>query len=238
MALACQVSLLWLSPRVGFAIAFVMVALETLGVASLAPAPRVPWGTLLVLVWGALSRGLEPTAVHGAVVTAALLVGGTSLGAALGARIDRAGHLVAVAVVSGIADVWSAFAGPTAHMVEEALSRPERLPLIALPWPLWGTDTIQPVLGVGDIVFVALYLAAFARHGLSLKRAWLGLAAGFGVGLALLLALERAVPLLPMLGAGAVLADKRARELDKRELFTVLSVAAVLLGILAIRLWR
>jgi hypothetical protein len=118
------------------------------------------------------------------------------------------------------------------------LREPERIALIALPWPLWGTGTIQPVLGVGDIVFVALYLAAYARHRLSLVRGALGLAAGFFAGLLLLITLERAIPLLPLLGAGAVLGDRGARALEKRELATALAVTAVLLVVLAVRLWR
>ncbi len=228
------------SPSWGFAIAFSVLALETLLVARFAPGARV--GPAVLAFFGAAwvvaaLHGGAPNAENSALLTAALLAGGTAVGAVLGARIEHAGHLLAVALVSGAADLWSALAGPTAQLVEEALSQPERIALIALPWPLWGTGTIQPVLGVGDIVFVALYFAAYARHGLSLARAAIGIAGGFFVGLLLLLGLERAIPLLPVLGAGAVLADPRARALSRRELATVLGVTAVILVVLAARLW-
>ncbi|MFT3921040.1 MAG: hypothetical protein QM778_00765 [Myxococcales bacterium] len=240
MALASQFEAVWVTPRWGFFLAFAVVALQTLLVACVAPMRRLwlPLGALLLALAFTALRGSAPGAWTGAALTTALLAGGTAIGAALGARIEHAGHLLAVALVSGLADLWSAHAGPTARMVADAISRPERLALFALPWPLWGTGTIQPVLGVGDVVFVALYLATFRRHGLSRVRACVGMGAGFALGLGLLLGLERAVPLLPLLGAGAICADRRARALEKRELVLVVAVTAVLAGLLATRWGR
>jgi len=241
MALASQLELSWLSPRAGFTVAFGAVSAETLLVASVAPIARARWALLSVLLSACAAVGLHgaaPSALSGALLTLALLLGGSALGAALGARIEHAAHLLAVALVSGLADMWSAQAGPTARMVESAIAAPERLALFALPWPLWGTGSIQPVLGVGDVVFVALYMAAFRRHGLSLTRAWRGMGAGLALGLLSLLVFERAVPLLPMIGAGAVLSDRRARALERRERVMVWAVTAVLAGVLVTRWWR
>jgi hypothetical protein len=242
MGFACLITWSALPPRLGFAIAFGVVAGEILLTGVLAPrASRalaatslLGSGCVLVGLWGA-----APGAVTGALLTAALLSGGSVLGAVIGARIERPGHLLAVAAVSGFADLWSVLdrAGPTARLVEAAARAPERLALFALPWPLWGTGSIQPTIGAGDVIFVALYLAAYQRHGLRLARALWGLGLAFAAGLLSLLALERAIPLLPLLGAAAVLADGRARRLAPGERRAVSCVVVVLLGALALRVW-
>jgi hypothetical protein len=243
MGFACLLKLPGFSPRLGFAIAFALVAGEIVLTCVLAPsasralaiANLFGSGFVLAGLWGA-----APTAFSGALLTAALLSLASVLGAVIGARIERPGHLVAVVVVSSLADLWSVFDrhGPSAQLVSLALSQPERLALFALPWPLWGTGTIQPIIGVGDVAFVALYLAAYERHELALERALWALAAAFALGLTLLLVLERSVPLLPLLGAAVLLADRRTRLLAARELYTVCCVVALLLGALALRIWR
>jgi hypothetical protein len=228
--------------RLAFALAFAAVSAEILLASRLAPALRgLTLGALmLVPIAGAwFLNGVAPTPFNAALLTLVLLVGCTAPGAALGARIERPGHLLAVAVISALADLWSVFDkhGPTAQMLEKATAAPDRMALFALPWPLLGTGTIQPIIGAGDVLFAALYLASFERHGLSVKRALLGLAAGFGAGLGALLLLERAVPLLPLLGAGVVLADRRVRELEQRELRAMVAVVLGLLGLMGARLW-
>jgi hypothetical protein len=227
--------------QLGFALAFGAVAAEILLVASFAPVlrPRALLACGALCGTGILAlAGAAPTALAAAFLTACLLAGTTLLGVSLGARIERPGHLLAVASISALADIWSVFDahGPTSQLVEDALSAPERLALFALPWPLLGAGRIEPLIGAGDAAFAALYLGAFERHGLATARVRLGLGLGFAVGLALLLTLERAVPLLPLLGLGVVLSDRRARALEARELRTVLVVVVSLLGLLWARL--
>lgn len=228
--------------RVGYALAFLVVAAEILLAARLVPACGVGPALAALGVFGgglwALS-GAPPVALPAAGLTLVLLTCTSLVGAMVGARIQRPGHLLAVAAVSGLADLWSVYdaGGPTAQLVDAALAEPERLALFALPFPLFGAGRIEPVIGAGDAVFAALYLAAFERHGLATRRALWGLGLGFVAGLALLLALERSVPLLPLLGAGVVLADPGARSLERRELHTVLVVVVALLCLMGARLW-
>ena len=75
------------------------------------------------------------------------------------------------------------------------------------------------MLGVGDVVFTSLYLAASRAHALPLRRSLLALAAAFAITTGLVIATERPIPVLPMLGACLVIAQPKARTvtaLDRR----------------------
>lgn len=225
-----------------FALAFMAVSAQILLVSLATPQLRGPflWGSLL-FAFGLLSlvSGARLTSESAALATASLLWTATGLGAGLGYRIDKPGHVLAVVAVSAVADLWSVYdpAGPSATLARNLAANPDRVPAFALCFPLLGTAHVPAIIGAGDVVFCALYLAAFDRHGLALGRAVVALAVAFGVGLALLLWLERPLPLLPLLGAAVVLCDKRARSLEAREGRTVLAVLALLGALLVVRLW-
>lgn len=234
---------LMLDARIAFAVAFAAVTLEILGLAASAPTPRA--GPLVALVIGAsillfCLHGAPAAGGSAALLSVALGVAMVALGAALGRRIDKPGQLVAVALVSALADLWSVFdpTAPSARLAEQTLADPHRLSAFALPFPLLGTNLISAIIGAGDVLFAGLYVAAFRAHGLSVRRALVALGVGFLVGLLGLLALERALPLLPLLGAAVVASDSRARSLSGREWRTVGFVCAVLIGAIALRMAR
>ena len=97
---------------------------------------------------------------------------------------------------------------------------------------------VPPLIGAGDLVFAALYVAAFRRHGLPARRALGALGGAFALGLGLLCLTLRPIPLLPLLGGAVVLSDRRARSLDRRGWRTVLLVSAALLVAIALRVLR
>ena len=240
-AIAPQVAL---APRAAFALAFTAVALEILLLAAMAPL-RTTGGAMVVAVGALLivlvvlrdapARGLAP-----ALLTLALGSVATLVGAALGARIEQPGQLVAVALVSGIADLWSVLdpGAPSAQLAAEAMAEPERLALFALPFPMLGSNVVPAVIGAGDVVFAALYAAVFRRHRLSRARVLAALGVGFALGLGALLSTLRPVPLLPLLGGAVVLCDARARSLPAREWRTVAAACAALLSVIALRVLR
>jgi hypothetical protein len=180
--------------------------------------PRPPKVALLgVLVCAGVLAVLSevgvalPPWLAAAVVTALLLAGATLLGASVGAGVEQAGHLWVVAVVSSLADAASVLSpsGPSAMIAESEVA----LSVLALPWPMLGTDAIEPMLGAGDVVFAALYFAAARKHGLPPWRTWVALASGFALALACVVGLEQAVPALPFLGLAIVVAHPQARAL-------------------------
>jgi hypothetical protein len=232
-----------LNVQVAYALAFMLVAGEIVLLARLAVIERPEELVLIlfvsvgVLAW---QRG-EVVSLHGtAAVGAALLLAGSALGAALGARIERPGHLMAVAAISTVADLWSVYdpGGISSKMAESAVAAPDKVVLFALPWPMLGTPHIAPIIGAGDILFTALYVAAFERHGLALRRVLVALMVAYAAGLAAILVTERPVPLLPLLGAAILLSDRRTASLPPHERRTVWLVVAVLVAVLVVRFLR
>jgi hypothetical protein len=227
-----------LDARLAFATAYTLVTLEILGFAWFAPAAR--WLPVLAVAGLAAAfalGGVDATPASAAALTAVLGLGAAAVGAVLGARIQNPAHLAAVGLVSAIADLWSVFdpGAPSAQLAAQALAAPETLTAFALPFPLLGTPLIPAVIGAGDVVFTALYVATFRAHGLALPRLLVALGLAFGVGLLVLLTTLSPIPLLPLLATAVIASEPAARALERREWFTVLSVCAVLLGAIVLR---
>lgn len=201
-----------LHPLLGYVVAFVAVGASVLATAAACPAPR-PRHLALLPVPAASLLAVHLSGGHGldaaVAVTASLLLAGTLLGATVGTAIEHPGHLVFVAVVSAAADIFSVNhpAGPSAAIVESEAA----LSLLALPWPMLGTPAIEPVLGVGDVVFTALYVAAARAHGLGRARTLWALAFALVATLVTVIALELPLPALPYLGAAMLIAHPEAR---------------------------
>ena len=199
---------------------FVCVGIEVLAAAATTPARGPRWllgvlPALAALAAVATAGDAMPRLVAAVAVTAALLVAGTILGGVVGAAIDEAGHLIIVAVLSALVDVFSVLhpSGPTHHLVrvEAAVS------ILLLPWPILGTARIEPILGFGDVCFAAIYVTAARRHGLSIRRTIVALAAGLLATLGVVLVTGVGVPALPFLGAAVVIAHPEARRLPARD---------------------
>jgi len=225
-------------PAVGFVVAFALVAGAMIASGWLVPlaSPRalvwvvVPGVAVGLLAWTGHASAGWPAA---AVVAASLLVGGALAGTVVGSRIQHAGHLLVVAWVSTLADAYSVLSasGVSARVVESA----EWLPLLAVSWPIYGTDAIEPVLGVGDVVMVALYLTAVRRHGLRERRTVVALAVAFAAVLVALFASGIALPALPFLGVAVVAVHPEARRLrpeDRKPALLGVAVLTVLFAIL------
>ena len=145
----------------------------------------------------------------------ALLSVGSGLGTWVGSAIEQPGHLLFVALVSSVVDTWSVAhpEGPSATL----LQRPESLALLALPWPMLGTRDVAPLLGVGDVVFTSLYWSAGRRHGLSALRTSFAFALAFAATAISVVVFERAIPVLPFLGAAMLAAHPAARAPQARD---------------------
>ena len=196
------------------------------------PPPRRHFalGALAAIALGVLA-GTGVTSVAAAItVDAALVALAWAIGTSIGRRIEHPGHLLPACVVVASADAISTVSsfGPT-HAIAAST---RALSILAVSFPVPGTSSLAPALGVGDLVFVAIVLGAVAAHGLSLARAallcWLGVA----VAGALSAVLQTAVPALVPLGAAVVLgipASRRLRPRDRRvaNLAMALAVSAL-----------
>jgi hypothetical protein len=222
--------------RDGYGVGLFVVALGV--IASVSALPRISrrdvrW-LALPLSMLAAANGFGWSGVFAAlVVTVALLWLGGWVGAWVGGAIEHPGQLLFVALLSSFADVVSVKhpSGVSAAIAESETA----LSLLALPWPMLGTPSIEPFLGVGDVVFTALYVSAARAHGLSLWKTQSALLAGFVVTTLLVLASETAIPALPLLGVAMLVAHREVRtprEADRRVGWMVIALAAVVATVL------
>jgi hypothetical protein len=223
-----------ISPVGAFAVAFSVVAATVLASAWRCPRPSaaaLAWLAVPAATLAYIGTHPMPPLDTAVAVTASLLVLGTLAGAFVGAAIEHPGHLVFVAIVSAAADVFSVFhpSGPSSAIAqsESALS------LLALPWPMLGTTSIEPLLGVGDVVFTALYIAGARRHALPAGRTVLALTLAFGVTMVSVIILGVAVPALPFLGLAMVAAHRDARRPPERDRIRGYAIAVAVVALVA-----
>lgn len=128
--------------------------------------------------------------------------------------------VVIVAAVIPVVDAISVWRGPTRHIVEE---RPEVFGALSFTFPVPGTGAFQ--LGLPDLLFFAIFLAAAQRWDLRVLVTWVLLVASFGVTMALAIYTDPfgigGLPALPLLclaflGANADLIWRRLRA-ERRE---------------------
>jgi len=119
-----------------------------------------------------------------------------------------------VALVIPLIDSFSVWRGPTKHIVEE---QPQIFDVFSFAFPSPGGET-SANLGLPDLLFFALFLAAAARW--NLRVAWTWIALTLSLGLTMLLAVEWGVaglPALPGLAFGFLIpnADLLWREFQR-----------------------
>jgi hypothetical protein len=193
-------------------------------------------GLLLSALALALGRGCVPGSARDVLTallsTAAILLFANAVGSLVGTRVPHSGHLLPVAFVSSAVDLWSVLApeGPTRAIT--VAPDPAWLRVLAASAPIVPSRAMEPMLGMADAVFAALYLSAVRRHGISLGRVTIALAAGLVSAGVAVVALARPLPALPFLGLFVVLLVPEARRVPtqdrKAALFSVVLLAVAL----------
>ncbi len=190
-----------------------------------------------VTAWLARAAGVGHLAWCG--VNTALLAGSALVGGAIGSRVQHPGHLLPACAIAAAADLYSL---STPSMPTHSVLTSERaLSLVTVGVPIPGVGVVAPVLGAGDLVFVALVLGVARAHALSPARVLLAGALGLALAGGLSAALSAAVPaLVPLAGAYVALVP-RAREVapaDRRAARLGVLVALAVLVASGVRLAR
>lgn len=153
---------------------------------------------VFALVWLALpyreSRGLLLVALAFLLLTVILEVAGlealanfsklglmTSFGFWFLSFFESVLWVALVALVIPVVDSFSVWRGPTRHIVEQ---EPQIFDVFSFAFPFPGVDA-SANLGLPDLLFFALFLAAAARWKLRVAWTWIALTASIGLTMAL-----------------------------------------------------
>ena len=110
--------------------------------------------------------------------------------------------LVALLIVP--VDIFSVFRGPTKVIVE---TQPQVFDALSIAFPIPG-EANSAQLGLPDVLFFALFLAATVRFALRTGLTWVLMVLSFGATLALAVALELGgLPALPLLSLAFLVAN-------------------------------
>ncbi|NUP10333.1 MAG: hypothetical protein HOW73_30150 [Polyangiaceae bacterium] len=102
------------------------------------------------------------------VQVAALLVCGRIVGGSIGERVQHAGHVLPATVVAAAADCASLL---SPEGISHGISQSDRaLAVFALAAPIPGSSAITFVLGIGDLIVIALLLGVARKFGISARR--------------------------------------------------------------------
>jgi hypothetical protein len=117
---------------------------------------------------------------------------------------ESVGLVLLVAVLITPVDIFSVARGPTKHIVEQ---QPQVFDALSIAFPVLGENS-SAQLGLPDVLFFSLFLAATARFTLRTLSTWVAMALSFGTTLALAVWTDvTGLPALPLLSAGFVLVN-------------------------------
>lgn len=117
---------------------------------------------------------------------------------------ESVGLVLLVAVLITPVDIFSVARGPTKHIVEQ---QPQVFDALSIAFPVLG-ESSSAQLGLPDVLFFSLFLAATARFALRTLATWVAMTLSFGTTLALAVWTDvTGLPALPLLSAGFVLVN-------------------------------
>lgn len=188
--------------------AAISLALVAWLVAALLPLRRLGHRVLLVAVAGLGLGALLTWAGLLPLANVAKVAGAAALGLWVAENLERASWVVLVAAVSAVVDVLSVYGGPTRELLDEG---PQVVGYftVALTWLGHAATEGYTALGISDVVFFSLYLAAARRFGLRPLASAVAMVASFVATIVAALWWE-ALPALPLLSVAflAVNADR------------------------------
>ncbi len=172
------------------------VAAAALGTLPLAGHPALCG--LLLLGALPLTAALQ-AAGAGPAANAPEALAAASLGLLLAHALGSPAAALAVPLFVAAIDVWSVLAGPTQRLLETG---GDGVDALTFALPAWGRDALAGRLGLVDAAFLAMFAAWGGRYGRPGAPTVAGLLAGLVGAVALGVALDAAVPVLPALAAG------------------------------------
>jgi hypothetical protein len=178
----------------------------------------------------------------GAIASLAFLFACIFFGRLLSLIVRERNILLPVAIMAGLADVFTVFFGPTGKALEHAPKVVEKLsvgiPTAGSAAGAAGGAGLSHIAtaGLGDFIFLAFFFASIWRFGLRPRATFWTILISLLVGMlgVLLLPWFPAVPLLPFIVLGFLLANATAFKLSREEKITTAVVVLFVAGLLVL----
>lgn len=175
----------------------------------------------------AYESDLFKEAVHLIVILSiAQLILASGVGLWIAQGIDKLSHLIPIALVATIADIWSVSAGATAKIIISP-----HINYFLLRFPLITDNEIPHLIGLTDFLFFAIFFQASIRYGLGTLKNTLLLSASFVIAFSAAIIAARGLPVLPFMAVIFVIGNYKNLEIDKKEMKLVLAFLLVVLAI-------
>lgn len=174
------------------------------------------------------TRPSEIMVVLGLVSQLSLVLLAISLGYMVSFIVREPNILLPAAVCAAFVDYWNVTMGPLGQMLEK---RPDIVEKVAVHVPAMATGMPLVMIGMGDIVFLALFFGVLFRFSMNVNGAfWLGFIL---LTISLFVAmLGIPIPALVPMGIAILAANARHFKLKREELFATLYVGIFLLILL------
>jgi len=239
-------------PLIGTVVATVLFLLLTLLVireaARFPPRPLADVGGLAACLglwtaaggWGDVLPHLRPVlaAAGGVLFLGACIF----FGRLLSLIVRERNMLLPVAIVAGLADIFTVFFGPTGKALQHA---PGLVAKLSVGIPAMGSATGArggaglshiATAGLGDFVFLTFFLVGVWRFGLRSKATFWAIFALTLAGMAAVLLVPKlpAAPLLPFIVTGFLVANAGAFHLSRAEKVNVLIAVVFFIAMMAV----
>ena len=150
----------------------------------------------------------------------------SGLGLWIGEGIDEVSHLIPVAIVATLADIWSVSAGATSMIVVSSA-----INYFLLRFPLFGYDSIPYLIGLTDFLFFAIFFQASRRFELGTIKNAILLLSSFIITAAAAIFFQAGLPVLPFMAVFFVAGNFSKLKLKREEIKQIFVFLLLILAI-------
>ena len=174
---------------------------------------------------------LSPGTVLACLAGGFLITGGMWLCAALGHEVISATYLWPLTLVVILMDSWSVLSpSGITHQIVQQVQATEQFNFMILTLPIPGIG-VEPILGMGDVLFVAFMAGAVEHLNLSSQKFLTGAGIGFILCLIALLIWEQPLPALTFVAPAIAIALGKEAKTTPKEIITATVFVALLFGV-------
>jgi len=223
--------------QIAYSFTFLMLVIALLLIsvraAELTASARDGWvGAIFAVAGiGLAMQVLSPGLLLAWLAGGCLIAGGMRLCASLGHEVISATYFWPLTLVVILMDSWSVLSpdGIT-HQIVHSVQTTEQFNFMLLTVPIPGIG-LEPILGMGDVLFVAFMAGAVAHLNLSSQKYLTGAGIGFILCLIALLIWQQPLPALTFVAPAIAIALGREAASTTKEVLTAVVFVAVLFGV-------